>query len=107
MLLLFCKNPVLLGVEKLNNELRKTKIAEKLSTYLSLDDYEKHKDDTGIIAKIIVGNRNVEMAICNAKKLRQLYEEKDYDMNYIIGNHLPYSKVDILVEQLAKAASHY
>lgn len=88
-------------------ELRKTKIAAKLTSQLDLDDYEKHKDDEGIIAKILVGNQNVEKAILNAKSLRSRYEDKGYDMKHIISKYLPYSKVDILVEQLAKAASHY
>ncbi|MGN0634276.1 MAG: RloB domain-containing protein [Oscillospiraceae bacterium] len=88
-------------------ELRKTKIAAKLTSHLDLDDYEKHKNDKGIIAKILVGNQNVEKAILNAKILRSQYKEKGYDIRHIIEKHLHYSKVDILVEQLAKAASHY
>lgn len=99
---------LLMHLEELEEaELRKPKIADKLTAYLSLDDYEKHKDDTGIIAEIIVGSQNVEKAILNAKSLRSRYEEKGYDMRHIIDRFLPYSKVDILVEQLAKAASHY
>lgn len=47
--------------------LSKTAIGEKLTTYLDLDDYEKHKNDEGLIAKIIKDDGNLTSAIKNAK----------------------------------------
>lgn len=86
-------------------KLRKKAIGDKLTDYLDLDDYEKHKNDEGIIAKIIKGQDNLSNAIQNAKDLRQFYQTQGETIDTIIDNYLPYSEVYELVEQLAIAAS--
>ena len=81
--------------------LRKKAIGDKLD----LDDYENHKDDEGIIAKIIKGQDNLSNAIQNARDLRELYQTQGETIETIIDKYLPYSEVYELVEQLAIAAS--
>ncbi|SDA11585.1 RloB-like protein [Ruminococcus sp. YE71] len=93
-------------IEELDGDpLRKKPIAKKIEQHLDLltDSYEKHKDDQGLIAKIILGYQNVEKAIKNAESLRSLYDEKGYEMKDIISGYYPYSNIDELVKQLAKA----
>jgi hypothetical protein len=85
--------------------LRKKAIGDKLTDYLDLDDYEKHKNDEGIIAKLIKDEGNLANAIKNAKDLRQSYRVQGETLETIISKHLPYSIVYELVEQLAIAAS--
>ena len=85
--------------------LRKPEISRILEKQLDLLDYEKHKDDEGIIAKIIKGDSNLKDAINNAKKLKRSYEQSGKDIEEIIKEKLPYSLMFDLVEQLAIAAS--
>ena len=85
--------------------LRKKAIGDKLTKHLDLDDYENHKDDEGIIAKIIKGQDNLSNAIKNARDLRELYQTQGKTIETIIDKYLPYSEVYELVEQLAIAAS--
>ena len=72
---------------------------------VDLDDYENHKDDEGIIAKIIKGQDNLSNAIQNARDLRESYQTQGETIETIIDKYLPYSEVYELVEQLAIAAS--
>ena len=67
------------------------------------DSYEKHKNDVGLIASLIKKHGNVESAILNAEKLRKHYAIQHIEMKEIISEHFPYSTVDELVKQLAKA----
>lgn len=85
--------------------LRKPEISTILEKHLDLLDYEKHKDDEGVIAKIIKGDSNLKYAINNAKKLKRSYEQSGKDIEEIIKEKLPYSLMFDLVEQLAIAAS--
>lgn len=97
---------LLMHIEELDGDpLRKKSIAKRIEQHLGLlpDSYEKRKDDQGLIAKIILGYQNVEKAINNAENLRSLYDEKGYEMKDIISGYYPYSNVDELVKQLAKA----
>lgn len=97
---------LLMHLETLPAEtLKKSTIGKKLTDYLKLDDYEKHKDDKGIIAKLIKGEGNLANAIKNAKDLKQKYHDQGEDIKTIIQKQLPYSVVYELVEQLAIAAS--
>lgn len=97
---------LLMHIETLSGaSLRKKAIGDKLTDYLDLDDYEKHKNDEGIIAKLIKDEGNLSNAIKNAKDLRQSYHAQGETTETIIRKHLPYSEVYELVEQLAIAAS--
>lgn len=87
------------------DKLGKAEIGRKLGQYLGLTDYEKHKDDPGVIAKIIKEEGNLKTAIFTARKLKQIYEDEDKDLEKIIQEKLPYSLMYDLVEQLAIAAS--
>lgn len=84
--------------------LSKVVIGKKLTDYLRLDNYEKHKNDKGVIAKIIKGSSNVEKAVSNAENLRMRYDKNDIDIKMIIDEKLPFSEVDKLVRQLMIAA---
>lgn len=85
--------------------LRKKAIGDKLTDYLNLDDYENHKNDEGIIAKLIKDEGNLSNAIKNAKDLCLKYQTEGETIETIIDKYLPYSEVYEFVEQLAIAAS--
>lgn len=83
----------------------KKQINEKLEAHLSLEpnSYKSHKDDAGLIAKIIKEHGNVDNAIVNADALRSYYDAHHLEIGAIISGKYPYSTVGDLVKQLAKA----
>ena len=77
--------------------------AKGLTLTLDPNSYRDHKDDAGLIAKIIKEHGNVESAIVNADTLRSYYDAHRLEIGEIISGKYPYSTVGDLVKQLAKA----
>ncbi|MGN0595190.1 MAG: RloB family protein [Hominimerdicola sp.] len=85
------------------DKLSKNTTYRKMSEYLRIDKYTKHKNDAEIIPEIIYKKGNIENAISTSKKLRNSYLQCNMNIETIIEEKLPYSQVDILVSQLVNA----
>ncbi|HEX3046889.1 MAG TPA: RloB family protein [Bacillota bacterium] len=92
---------LLMHFEDISSPLTKSKTYQNLADALGIGYYgDKEKASEGIIRKIIGNGDSVRMAIINAKRLDQIYQDKNYTIEKDIKEMNPYTALHILVENI-------
>jgi hypothetical protein len=91
---------LLMHFEEVGSRLKKAETYKRLEEALGISNYDAEKASEGIIRKIIDNGDSVKMAISNAKRLEQMYKNKNFMIEKDIENMNPFTAVHTLVEHI-------